>query len=114
MTPEEHKEVDHSNRYLGRNVNTRAFAAVLTTRDWRVDGELGECEAIKSVTPDIVGTLALPDVENYLTEDESTCLGTISFEKNSTTLDLAKVPRVAFSEFMRDLNLVITAGSGEN
>lgn len=113
ITPAEQSEVHHSQRYLGRRVRTRVFGAILTSLGWRFDGSHGECVATKPVAPKIVGTLALPDVESYLTEDEFTHLGSISFEKNSMEISLAKVPRLAFSEFIRDLNSAVSAGSDE-
>lgn len=112
-TPAEQSEIEQSSRYAGRRVRTRVFGEKLTALGWRFDGFDGECVATKRISPDIVGTLELPDVEHFLTEDEFTELATISFEKKSTTLSLVKVPRVAFSELMRELDLAIRASAAD-
>jgi hypothetical protein len=114
VTPAELVAVNESSRFAGRRVRTRVLGATLTGRGWRVEGSEGSCVVSKRVAKNLIGVLELPDVYHFLTEEETTVLDTISFSEGSTKISLAEVPAVAFSEFMRDLDLVITVGAADS
>lgn len=114
VTPAELAAVNESSRFAGRRVRTKVLGATLTGRGWRVEGSEGSCAANKRVAENLVGTLELPDVYHFLTEEETTVLDAINFRQGGIKIPLAEVPALAFSEFMRDLDLVITVGAADS
>lgn len=113
LTPAEREAHDLSRRFEGRRVKTSVLGAILSARGWRVDGSEGDCMARKRLTPDIAVELSLPDVHHFLTEEEATVLGEISFSSRGERIALHEAPALGFSEAMRDLDLVITAGAAD-
>lgn len=113
LTPAERDAHDLSRRFEGRRVKTSVLGAILSARGWRVDGSEGDCMARKRMTPDIAVELSLPDVHHFLTEEEATVLGEISFSRRGERMALQEAPALGFSEAMRDLDLVITAGAAD-
>lgn len=114
LTPAEHEAGDASARFEGRRVKTSVLGAILSARGWRIDGSEGDCVARKRLATDIAVELALPDVHHFLTEEEATVLGEISFHRNGERTALEAAPPLGFSEAMRDLDLVITAGAADS
>ncbi|MBU1818148.1 MAG: DUF4132 domain-containing protein [Gammaproteobacteria bacterium] len=113
LTPAEREAHDLSRRFEGRRVKTSVLGAILSARGWRVDGSEGDCTARKRLTPDIAVELSLPDVHHFLTEEEATVLGEIAFSRKGERMALQEAPALGFSEAMRDLDLVITAGAAD-
>jgi Domain of unknown function (DUF4132)/Family of unknown function (DUF5724) len=114
LTPAEREARDVSRRFEGRRVKTSVLGAILSAREWRVDGSEGDCVARKRLATDIAVEIALPDVHHFLTEEEATVLGEISFHRNGERMALEEAPALGFSEAMRDLDLVITAGAADS
>ncbi|AYM97159.1 DUF4132 domain-containing protein [Acidovorax sp. 1608163] len=114
LTPAEREAHDLSRRFEGRRVKTSVLGAILSARGWRIDGGEGDCTARKRLTPDIAVELSLPDVYHFLTEEEATVLGEISFYRQGVRVALEEAPALGFSEAMRDLDLVITAGAADS
>ena len=113
LTPAERDAGDHSRRFAGRKVRTRVLGATLSGRGWRVEGSEFDFEARKKLGDGIRGQIALPEVYQFLTQEEDTELEDISFYRREQKIPLAEVPELAFSEFMRDLDLVITVGASD-
>lgn len=113
LTPAEREAADHSRRFAGRKVRTRVLGATLSGRGWRIEGSDFDFEATKKLGEGIRGKIALPEVYQYLTQEEETELEDISFYRREQKLPLAEVPELPFSEFMRDLDLVITVGAAD-
>lgn len=114
LTPAEREAHDLSRRFEGRRVKTSVLGAILSARGWRVDGSEGDCTARKRLTPDIAVELSLPDVHHFLTEEEATVLGEVAFTRQGKRVALEEAPALGFSEAMRDLDLVITAGAADS
>jgi hypothetical protein len=114
VTPAEKDAGLESARFSGRKVRTRILGATLGGRGWRVEGGEGSWVATKKLGDNFVGEVELPDVYHYLTEDETTTIGGISFKLNNQSVALIDVPVIGFSEFMRDLDLVITVGAADD
>jgi hypothetical protein len=114
LTPAEREAHDLSRRFEGRRVKTSVLGAILSARGWRVDGSEGDCTARKRLAPDLAVELALPDVHHFLTEEEATVLGEIAFTRQDERVALEEAPALGFSEAMRDLDLVITAGAADS
>lgn len=114
VTPAEKDAGLESARFSGRKVRTRVLGATLGGRGWRVDGGEGSWAATKKLDSNLIGEVDLPDVYQYLTQEETTTIGYISFKLNNKSIQLAEVPVIGFSEFMRDLDLVITVGAADD
>lgn len=114
LTPAEREAHDLSRRFEGRRVKTSVLGAILSARGWRVDGSEGDCTARKRLAPDLAVELSLPDVHHFLTEEEATVLGEIAFTRQGKRVALEEAPALGFSEAMRDLDLVITAGAADS
>lgn len=114
LTPAEREAHDLSRRFEGRRVKTSVLGAILSARGWRVDGSEGDCTARKRLAPDLAVEIALPDVHHFLTEEEATVLGEIAFTRQGKRVALEEAPALGFSEAMRDLDLVITAGAADS
>lgn len=113
LTPAEREAGDHSRRFAGRKVRTRVLGATLSGRGWRIEGSDFDFEARKKLGDGMRGQIALPEVYQYLTQEEQTELEDITFYHREQKLPLSEVPELAFSEFMRDLDLVITVGAAD-
>lgn len=114
LTPAEREARDVSRRFEGRRVKTSVLGAILSARGWRVDGSDFDFVARKRLTPDICVELSLPNVYQYLTQEEATVLGEVSFTRDGERMALEDAPVLGFSEAMRDLDLVITAGAADS
>lgn len=114
LTPAEREAHDLSRRFEGRRVKTSVLGAILSARGWRVDGSEGDCTAHKRLAPDLTVEVALPDVHHFLTEEEATVLGEIWLIRQGNRVPLEEAPAIGFSEAMRDLDLVITAGAADS
>jgi hypothetical protein len=114
LTPAEREAGDASRRFHGRRVKTAVLGAILSARGWRVDGSDCDFIARKRVSPDVFVELSLPDVYQYLTQEETTVLDEVCFTRNDERIALEAAPVLGFSEAMRDLDLVITAGAADS
>lgn len=114
LTPAEREAHDLSRRFEGRRVKTSVLGAILSARGWRVDGSEGDCMARKRLAPDLAVELELPDVHHFLTEEEATVLGETWLTRQGNRVPLEEAPALGFSEAMRDLDLVITAGAADS
>jgi hypothetical protein len=114
LTPAERDAGDVSRRFHGRRVKTGVLGAILSARGWRVDGSDFDFVARKRVSPDTFVEVSLPDVYQFLTQEEATVLDDVSFTRQGARIALDQAPVLGFSEAMRDLDLVITAGAADS
>lgn len=114
LTPAEREAGDVSRRFHGRRVKTAVLGAILSARGWRVEGSDFDFVARKRVAPDVFVEVSLPDVDQYLTQEEATVLDEVSFTRHAERIPLEQAPALDFSEAMRDLDLVITAGAADS
>lgn len=114
LTPAERESGDVSRRFQGRRVKTRVLGAILSARGWRVEGSDFDFVGRKRVSPDTFAEVSLPDVYQFLTQEEATVLDEVSFTRLNTRIPLEQAPLLGFSEAMRDLDLVITAGAADS
>lgn len=114
LTPAERDAGDASQRFAGRRVKTSVLGAILNGRGWRIQGSDSDFVARRRIVGDLFVSLALPEVYQFLTQEEHTILGEITFERGDQRVPLESVPALGFSEAMRDLDLVITAGAADS
>jgi hypothetical protein len=109
-TPAEVTAGVESARFAGHAVSGTVAARLLSGRGWRVDG--GHRELLKRHGTVEAGVYA--DVDHYFAEPGAhVVLGTAAFTDRGATIRLVDVPARAFSETMRDLDLVVgVAGQG--
>jgi Domain of unknown function (DUF4132)/Family of unknown function (DUF5724) len=120
LTPAEREAKTRSARFANRRVVARIASALFTARGWRLEGSESEWVAEKKFS-DASGSglirIDLPDVYHYLSEDEHTQLGYVEgfrdADGGSALVDLERLPPTVFSEAMRDLDLIITAGAAD-
>jgi hypothetical protein len=121
VTPAERGETS-SHRFEGQPLNSAVAGRLLTTRGWWVGGRDGEPLEVVRDFAGVRAVLALHG-PRYLGEDCPTTTGEIAFlapaapsgrcEEPSGRLLLEQVPPLAFSEAMRDTDLVVSvAGIG--
>ncbi len=94
-------------------MRTHVLGATLSGRGWRMVGSDFDFAARKKLGDGVHGQIDLPDVYQFLTQEEETELAEIRFYRGEQPLMLSEVPAFAFSEFMRDLDLVISVGAAD-
>lgn len=105
---DELREGTNSRRYAGHQVQPRRTLALLKTRGWMASNEEG-LQKVYYKEDIIVSIYAYADWFSP-SEIESPTLELVRFEdrKNSRPVPIDKVPRLIFSEVMRDLDLVVS------
>lgn len=112
LTPAELKTEVFTARFAGHRVAGRVAARLLAARGWHVHGSNGECVA-ERVCPghDIRAVLSFDEAGHYLSEAEAVT-GTLRFCAPGSQRDdaalLAEVDPLAFSEALRDIDLVVS------
>jgi hypothetical protein len=117
LTPAEREAKTSSARFANRRVVSKIAAALFTARSWRLEGGESEWVAQKRFA-DAEGSgyvqVDLPDVYHYLSDEEHTQLGFVEGYRDDQRIDLEQLPSAVFSEAMRDLDLIITAGAADS
>jgi hypothetical protein len=118
LTPAEREANTRSARFAGRRVISRVAAAIFSARGWRLEGGEGSWVARKSVSDREQRTcylqMDLPDVYHYLSEEDFAVLGDVECQRDEQVIALDEISDATFSECMRDLDLIITAGAADS
>lgn len=113
VTPAERDAVDTSARFAGHVVAGKIAAQLLSTRGWSLLGEYDDYQARRPVADDLTAALCC-DVTGYFGMGDVTVREVRFLSARSATAEvvpLAAVPPIAFSEVMRDLDLVVSVAS---
>jgi hypothetical protein len=104
--------------FAGRRVISGVATAIFTARGWRLEGGEGSWVARKNVSDREQRTcylqMDLPDVYHYLSEEEFAVLGDVECHREEQVIALDAISDATFSECMRDLDLIITAGAADS
>ncbi|MEV6965163.1 DUF4132 domain-containing protein [Hamadaea sp. NPDC051192] len=106
VTPAEGDAVDVSRRFAGRTVDGKVAGQLLSERGWSTHGRYDEHQASRSAGPGISAALTC-DLPGYFGGGD-VVVGEVRFLSAGSAVPLAEVPPVAFSEVMRDLDLVVS------
>ncbi|MET8352180.1 DUF4132 domain-containing protein [Micromonospora sp. NPDC005206] len=106
LTPAERDAVDVSRRFAGHTVDGKVSGQLLSGRGWSTHDQYDEHQATKLITTDITAALVC-DLRGYFGGGE-VVVGELRFLTAGSVVPLADVPPVAFSEVMRDLDLVVS------
>ncbi len=123
LTPAEHEAGDVSWRFAGQTVDGKVAAQLLSGRGWSTHGEYDDHQATRTVGGGLVAALAC-EFNGYFGMGEVR-VGGLRFlaggpsapgrrgaaagpDSAGSPVPLADVPPVAFSEAMRDLDLVVS------
>lgn len=112
-TPAERDAVTASARFAGHIVHGKVAAQLLSGRGWSVLGEYDDYQAKRPIADHLTAALRC-DLHGYFGMGEVT-IGDVRFLTRANGTDsvvpLADVPAVAFSEVMRDLDLVVSVAN---
>lgn len=103
-TPAEDGE--YSRRFDGHRVSGRVAVRLLSTRGWATHGQYADHQATRPAGDGITAALRC-DFHGYFGAGD-VVLGEIGFLRDGVAIRLTEVPPVAFSEAMRDLDLVVS------
>ena len=123
LTPAERDAVDVSRRYAGHTVDGKVAAQLLSVRGWSTNGEYADYQATRRLAPGLTAGLRCT-LHGYFGLGDAV-IGELSFQADGATdgtagrttgdrtgggaaVPLADVPPEAFSEVMRDLDLVVS------
>ncbi|MCX4468912.1 DUF4132 domain-containing protein [Micromonospora sp. NBC_01655] len=111
LTPAERDAVDVSRRFAGHPVDGRVAGQLLSGRGWSTHGGYDEHQATRPVTAELTAALAC-ELHGYFGGGD-VVVGELRFLAAGSVVPLAEVPPVAFSEVMRDLDLVVSVAGTE-
>ncbi|MBD8527182.1 DUF4132 domain-containing protein [Pseudomarimonas arenosa] len=113
-TPVELEAMKESCRFAGRRVKSRVAAAILSARRWKMTCD--PVTARKALGAGVTAHLELPEVNHFLAESETTVLDRIWFSRGreQQAVVLTELSPLAFSELMRDIDLIITAAAADS
>jgi hypothetical protein len=106
LTPAERDAGDVSQRFAGHVVNGKVAGRLLSGRGWSTYGEYHEHQASRPAGPGLTAALAC-DFHGYFGLGDA-IVGAAWFLRDGTRVPLTEVPPIAFSEVMRDLDLVVS------
>ncbi|HEX6685996.1 MAG TPA: DUF4132 domain-containing protein [Candidatus Limnocylindrales bacterium] len=106
LTPAERAAVDNSARFAGHTVSGRVAARLLSGRGWRIHGEYADHQATRPTGDGLVAALRC-DFGGYFGMGDVE-VRELRFLSGPDAVPLADVHPVAFSEVMRDLDLVVS------
>lgn len=111
VTPAEREAVDVSRRFAGHVVNGKVAGQLLSGRGWSTHGEYDKHQATRPAAPGLTAALRC-DLHGYFGIGD-VLTGEVQFLAGNGPVPLANVPPVAFSEVMRDLDLVVGVAGTE-
>ncbi|MEU5943375.1 DUF4132 domain-containing protein [Micromonospora sp. NPDC047548] len=111
VTPAERDAVDVSRRFAGHTVDGRVAGQLLSGRGWSTHDQYDEHQATRPVTAGLTAALAC-ELPGYFGGGD-VVVGELRFLAAGSAVPLAEVPPVAFSEVMRDLDLVVSVAGTE-
>ena len=106
LTPAEREAVSTSGRFAGHVVNGKVAAQLLSARGWSTHGEYDSHQATRPASPGLTAALRC-DLRGYFGLGD-VITGEVQLLAGSAPVPLASVPPAAFSEVMRDLDLVVS------
>jgi len=111
LTSAERDAVGTSRRFAGHAVSGKVAGQLLSGRGWRTHGEYDKHQATRPAAPGLTAALRC-DLHGYFGLGD-VITGEVQFLADSAPVPLASVPPVAFSEVMRDLDLVVSVAGPE-
>jgi hypothetical protein len=112
VTPAERDAVDVSHRFAGHAVNGKVAGQLLSGRGWSTHGEYDKHQATRLAAPGLTAALRC-ELRGYFGLGDVVVTGEVQFLTDSGPVPLAEVPPLAFSEVMRDLDLVVSVAGTE-
>lgn len=113
LTPAERDAVTASARFAGHIIHGKVAAQLLSGRGWSMLGEYDDFQAKRPLADGLTAALRC-DLHGYFGMGDVT-VGDVRFltraNGTASVVPLADVPAVAFSEVMRDLDLVVTVAN---
>ncbi|HSC81189.1 MAG TPA: DUF4132 domain-containing protein [Chitinolyticbacter sp.] len=106
-TPAEIEAGVVSQRYAGRWVSTRPAQGIFKARGWRPSGWSQDAEHSRRLHGTLRAHIDFDFHHHYFTEVPEVVTAGVWFSEAGTPIALADVPPIAFSEGMRDLDLLI-------
>lgn len=106
LTPAEHAARDASSRFAGHQVNGKVAAQIMSGRGWAINRADAEYQATRRAGELLTAALRC-EFDQYFGLDD-VVIGELCFLTGGSTVPLSEVPPVAFSEVMRDLDLVVS------
>ena len=106
LTPAERAARYVSSRFAGHQVNGKMAAQIMSGRGWVIEREDAEFQATRP-TGELLTAALRCEFENYFGLGD-VVIGELCFLTAGSTVPLTEVPPVAFSEVMRDLDLVVS------
>jgi hypothetical protein len=106
LTAAERDAVDTSQRFAGHVVNGKVAAQLLSGTGWSTHGEYDNHQATRAAGPGLTAALRC-SLHGYFGLGD-VVIGEVHFLADGVPVPLASVPPVAFSEVMRDLDLVVS------
>ena len=111
LTPAERAARDVSARFAGHQVNGKVAAQIMAGRGWVIKRADTDYQATR-LAGEVLTAALLCEFDSYFGLGD-VMVGELYFLKDGSTVPLAEVPPTAFSEVMRDLDLVVSvAGTG--
>lgn len=111
LTPAERDAVDTSRRFAGHVVNGKVAGQLLSGRGWSTHGEHDKHQATRPAAHGLTAALRC-DLHGYFGLSD-VVTGEVQFLADGAPVRLADVPPLAFSEVMRDLDLVVSVAGTE-
>jgi hypothetical protein len=106
LTSAEREADEASRRFAGHVVNGKVAAQLLAGRGWSVHGEHDDHQATRPAGPGLTAALRC-GLHGYFGLGDVTT-GDVRFLADGALVPLDSIPEVAFSEVMRDLDLVVS------
>ncbi|MGW1059894.1 DUF4132 domain-containing protein [Micromonospora rubida] len=111
LTPAERDTVDVSRRFAGHTVDGKVAGQLLSGRGWSTHDRYDAYQATRPVTAGLTAALAC-ELHGYFGGGD-VIVGELRFLAAGSAVPLAEVPPVAFSEVIRDLDLVVSVAGAE-
>ncbi|WP_406044624.1 DUF4132 domain-containing protein [Micromonospora sp. NBC_00898] len=112
LTPAERDAVGESRRFAGHTVDGKVAGQLLSGRGWSTHGQYDEHQATRPATAELTAALAC-ELRGHFGGGDA-IVGGLRFLAAGSVVPLAEVPPVAFSEVMRDLDLVVSVAGTES
>jgi hypothetical protein len=112
LTPAERAASDASRRFAGHRVHGKVAAQLLSGRGWSTHREYAEYQATRPAGGPLIAALRC-EFHGYFGMGD-VLVGELRFLADGAPVPLADVPPVAFSEVMRDVDLVVSVAGTES
>lgn len=112
VTPAERESGDVSHRFDGQTVDGKVAGQLLSGRSWSTHDEYADFQATRPAGEGLVAALRC-EFSGYFGMGE-VLIRDVRFLRSGRPVPLAEVPPAAFSEVMRDLDLVVSVAGVES